>query len=87
MVVLVYKFVDKNALINWLPNANANSLTIQNEYVSACSSDTLLRGDLSSHKIYMGEDQNNLTYHGQINDNVFTIWVLYLTDYHDLEYL
>ena len=80
MVVLVYKFVDKNALINWLPNANANSLTIQNEYVSACSYDTLLGGDLSSHKICMGEDQSNLTYHGQTGDSVFTVWVLYPTD-------
>jgi hypothetical protein len=33
----------------------------------------------------MGEDQNSLTYDGQTSDSVCTIWVLYLTDYHDLE--
>ena len=70
MIVLVYKSSDKTAPINWLPNANANSLTIQNEFVFTCAFGTLLRGDFSSHKICMGEDQNSLTYHGQTGDSV-----------------
>jgi hypothetical protein len=73
MTVLVYKSDDKTPPIKWLPNANANSLTIQNEFVSACAFDTLLRGDFSSHKISMGEDQNSLIYHGQTDDSVCTV--------------
>jgi hypothetical protein len=86
MVVPVYEPIDKTAPINWIPKSNTNSLTIQNEYVSSkfsFSSDTFLRGDLSSHKNCMGEDQNSLTHHGQTSDNVGTIWVLRPTYHHD----
>jgi hypothetical protein len=74
------------APIAWLLNSNVNSLTIQNVYVStefSFSYDTLLRGDWYSHKNYMGEDQNTLTHHGQVGDNVGTIWVLHPTNHYD----
>jgi hypothetical protein len=37
--------------------------------------------------ICMGEDHNSLTNHGQTGDSVCTIWVLYPTNYTNLEYL
>jgi hypothetical protein len=93
MDVPVYAPVDKTAPVNWPPNSNANSLTIQNEYVFAefsFSFDTLLRGDWSSQKNCVGEDQNSLTHHGQTDDSVYIMWVLYPIDHHDhtnLQYL
>ena len=71
----MYELADKILPTNWLPNANAKHLTIQNLYVSteiSCSSDNGRKYDLSFHKDNKGEDQNNEIQHGQLGDNVGT---------------
>ena len=84
MVESVYELINKTAPITSLPNSNAKSLTVQKTYVYielSCSSNTFRRGDWSSHKNHMGEDQNKLTYDGQFSDSVGIAWVHYLAKY------
>jgi hypothetical protein len=58
MVVLMYEPNDKTTPITWLPKSSAKNLIIQNIVIldqSLFSFDTFLKGDLASHRNYMGK--------------------------------